>query len=113
VTVPGAATYEWLGGKFLVERSANEHPQFPDAISILGRGDGGPQVDYFDERGVRRIYRVAVEDGMFRMWRDAPGFRQRFAMPIGGDRLEGVWELDEGEGFRPDLAITYRRRGAG
>ncbi len=111
--VSGTATYEWLGGKFLVGRSTTDRPEFPDAVSIIGPGDDGPQVDYFDDRGVKRIYRVAVEDGIFRMWRDEPGFRQRVEMPLGGDVLEGVWELDRGEGFKPDLAITYRRRAGG
>ena len=111
--VPGTAAYEWLGGKFLVERSTNEHPLFPDAISIIGPDDDGVRMDYFDERGVTRVYRVAVEDGVFRAWRDEPGFRQRLAMRIGGDVMEGTYELDQGDGFKPDLAITFRRRAAG
>jgi hypothetical protein len=110
VVVPGTATYEWLGAGFLVERSTNDHPQFPDAVSIFGPGEDGVQVDYFDERGVKRIYRAAVEDGAFRTWRDEPGFRQRLILPIGGDVMEGVWELDRGDGFQPDLAISFRRR---
>jgi hypothetical protein len=113
VVVPGTATYEWLGGKFLVERSTNEHPLFPDAIAVLGPDEEGVRMDYFDERGVTRVYRVAVEEGVFRVWRDEPGFRQRLAMPIGGDTMEGAYELDEGEGFKPDLRMTFRRRGAG
>jgi hypothetical protein len=113
VVVRGTATYEWLGGKFLVERSTTEHPQFPDAVKVFGPDDDGVRVDYFDERGVTRVYRAAVDDGTLRMWRDEPGFRQRIDLPLGGDVIEGVWELDRGEGFKPDLAIAYRRRAGG
>jgi hypothetical protein len=113
VVVPGTDSYEWLGGKFLVERSTNDHPQFPDAIVVYGPDDEGVRMDYFDERGVSRLYRAAVEDGVLRVWRDEPGFRQRLALPIGGDVMEGVYELDRGDGFKPDLAKTFRRRAAG
>ena len=40
-------------------------------------------MEYFDSRGVRRIYGVSLEDGVLRMWRDAPGFDQRFCATLG------------------------------
>jgi hypothetical protein len=46
------------------------------------------------------------------MWRDAPGFAQRFTGTSGddGDTITGVWQLcRDGETWNPDLEITYRR----
>ena len=38
--VRGTAAIEWLEGqRFLVVRSHNDHPDFPDAISIIGFTD--------------------------------------------------------------------------
>jgi hypothetical protein len=35
--VRGRATYEWLeGGRFLIQRAVNEHPDFPDSLCVIG-----------------------------------------------------------------------------
>ena len=36
-------------------------------------------MEYFDSRGVRRTYGVSLDDGVLRIWRDDPGFDQRFS----------------------------------
>ena len=73
--VRGRATFEWLeGGHFLIWRARNEHPDFPDSISILGcaapggpcaSGDpgGGCTLRYFDSRGVSRLCVLGAEAG--------------------------------------------------
>jgi hypothetical protein len=39
--VPGSITLEWLeGGRFLVQRSRNDHELFPDAICVIGAPRG-------------------------------------------------------------------------
>ena len=67
---------------------------------------------YFDSRGVQRIYQVVMGDGVWTMWRDAPGFSQRFTGRIGdgGDTIAGQWQLSK-DGFHwaDDLEITFRR----
>jgi hypothetical protein len=112
--VPGTITYEWLeGGHFIVQRSHNEHELFPDAICVIGAPETGDGLvmEYFDSRGVRRTYGISLDDGVLRMWRDAPGFDQRFAATIGHDSFEGVHQLAETPGeWRDDLKVTYRRR---
>ena len=112
--VPGAVTYEWLeGGRFVVQRTHNEHELFPDAIGIIGAPEEGEGLvmEYFDSRGVRRTYRIANEDGLLRMWRDAPGFDQRYVATLGEASFEGVWQVAETPGdWRDDLKVTYRRR---
>ena len=113
--VPGAMTFEWLeGGRFLIQRSRNEHEQFPDAISVIGAPENGEGLvmEYFDSRGVRRTYGISLEDGVLRIWRDDPAFAQRFEARLGDDAFEGLWQLARTPGdWRDDLRVVYRRRG--
>jgi len=113
--VPGRVRFEWLAGeRFLIQRAENEHPEFPDSICVIGvmEGDEDLSMQYFDSRGIHRLYRIGFDGTELRIWRDAPGFAQRLTAKLSADSstLEGVWELNEGDqGFRDDLAITYRR----
>jgi hypothetical protein len=112
--VSGGITFEWLeGGRFLIQRSRNDHELFPDAICVIGvpEADDGLVMEYFDSRGVRRTYGVSLEDGVLRMWRHHPGFDQRFSAALGPDAFEGQWQLAETPGdWQDDLKVIYRRR---
>jgi hypothetical protein len=114
VVVPGTVTYEWLeGGHYLIQRSQNDHELFPDAICVIGAPETGDGLvlEYFDSRGVRRTYGISLEDGVLRIWREAPGFDQRFSAQIAHDRFEGVYQLAETPGdWEDDLKVSYRRR---
>ena len=111
--VPGTVMFEWLeGGRFLIQRSHNDHELFPDAICVIGPPEAGDGLvmEYFDSRGVRRTYGVSLEDGVLRYWRDAPGFDQRFVATLGPDGFEGLSQLARTPGdWRDDLKVTYRR----
>ena len=121
--VRGHATFEWLeGGHFLIWREHAEHPDFPDSISILGceveegadaSGDaGGCSLRSFDSRGFFRRYALGAEAGVWRFWRDWPGFSQRFTgtFSADGDTIDGVAELNQdGSAWEEDLRVTYRR----
>jgi len=130
VVVHGTVVAEWLEGeRFLIHRARTDHPDFPDSISIIGftgldrvhaandatpAGDGEEQLrmHYFDSRGVSRVFEVAVDDASWRMWRDAPGFSQRFTgtWADGGDTIVGRTQLSRDDvQWNDDLAITYRR----
>ena len=68
-------------------------------------------MEYFDSRGVRRTYSASIEDGVWRVWRDQPGFDQRFCATLGEDHFEGVFQLAETPGdWQDDMKVTYRRR---
>ena len=117
--VRGRATYEWLeGGRFLIQHAVNEHPDFPDSLSVIGvmEGETDLSMQYFDSRGVHRVYAVGFDGTELTLERDAPGFAQRGSANLSEDSstLAGVWQLNEDDrGYRDDLAFTYRRASGG
>src|ERR1051325_6463175 len=65
--IRGSAEIGWLDGeRFLIYRSGYDHPDIPNATSIIGDTDG-LQMHYFDSRGVFRIYGVTVTDDGWEM----------------------------------------------
>lgn len=114
-TVHGQKTFEWLeGGHFLLERSRFDHPDVPDSISIYGAGDSDAPlgVHYFDSRGVLRVSKMSLSDGTWKVWRDAPGFSQRFTGKFGegGKTIEVSGELSkDGVNWEHDFTHTYTR----
>ena len=111
--VHGRAVFEWLEGRrFLINRARNDHPDFPDSISIIGPADEGIAMHYFDSRGVHRIYLASFDERVLRLSRDVPGFSQRFAGEFAedGNAITGLWKLSRDDStWNDDLAITYRR----
>jgi hypothetical protein len=131
LVVHGTAEMSWLEGeRFVIHRARTDHPQFPDSISILGimdrdraEDDGSTSpalapptrlcMHYFDSRGVFRVYDMSIGDGVWRLWRNAPRFSQRFTGTLAGngDTIDGRWELCQDDiSWESDLQITYRRR---
>ncbi len=113
--VHGRASFEWLeNGAFLMMRTEVDEPGIPSGISIFGSDDtaGAYFMLYFDERGVSRKFEVTLHDNVWKMWRDAPGFSQRFTGTIaeGDQTIVGVWDLSQDDStWVKDLELTYRR----
>ena len=113
--VRGRTTFEWLeGGRFLIQRAVNEHPDFPDSLCVIGvmEDENDLSMQYFDSRGVHRVYAIGFDGSELTLARDVPGFAQRLSAKISddGSTLAGVWQLNQdGHGYRDDLAFTYRR----
>ena len=113
----GRVTFEWLEGRtFLIERWRIELPEAPDGIAIIGAGDepGTFRQYYFDSRGVQRIYEMTLDDGTWKLWRDATDpFPQRFSGTFSddGDAITGRWEkAEDGSTWTIDFDLTYRRQ---
>lgn len=126
VVVRGKATFEWIDGDgFLLMRSSNDHPDFPNSASIIGRAavdrGGEPQDDdealrlfYFDSRGVHRVYELSLTREAWEWRRDSPELSQRFRATFeeDGDVLAGQGRMSrDGETWEDDIAMTYRRVG--
>jgi Protein of unknown function (DUF1579) len=107
--------FEWLQGKqFLIQRWEVEHPDTPDGIAIIGfdaEKDAYVQ-HYFDSRGVARLYEMSLADGVWKLWRESPGFSQRFAGTFSddGNAIHGRWEIStDGSNWEPDFDLNYLR----
>jgi len=121
-SIAGSVSFEWLvGERFLIHRTHYDHPDFPDAVSLIG-DTGGLRMHYFDSRGVHRLYDVAVTDDAWTitMTRSAAEsyasghapFSQRLTYTFtDADRTISVLgELSYDDvTWEDDIKITYRR----
>ena len=111
----GHTSFEWLeNGAFLMMRSEIDDPRFPSAIAIFGSDDseGKCYMFTFDERGISRKHEVTLRDNVWKWWRNAPGFLQRYEGRIvdGGNTIIGKGELSkDGVSWEKDLDLTYTR----
>jgi hypothetical protein len=120
----GHTVFEWLEGGAFVRQTADadtppDDPEWransplPTVVIIgLDDADGTFTVLYSDARDVFRVYRMTLEDGVWRQWRAAPGFHQRFTGAISEDgaTITAMWEFSsDGESWRKDFDLVYRR----
>jgi hypothetical protein len=79
---------------------------------IGGFEDVGLAMHYFDSRGLHPVHRMSFGDGVWKLWRDAPGFSQHCTLSEDGNALDGQCELSTDDStWTDDLKITYRRVG--
>ena len=109
----GRTTFEWLEGKFfLTQRFVNDHPAAPSGIAIIGSGHE-PDIllqHYYDSRGVSRVYETSFDGRTWKVWREAPGFSQRYTGRLSDDgrRIEGAWEgSTDGHEWKHDFDLAY------
>jgi len=108
----GRTSFEWLEhGAFLIMRSEIDDPRFPKGIAIVGSDDteGEYYMLAFDERGVSRKYEVTLRDTIWKWWRNAPGFFQRYEGTIvdDGNTIIGKGELSkDGVSWEKDLDLA-------
>ena len=111
----GHTSFEWLeNGAFLMMRSEINDPRFPSTIAIIGSDDseGGYYMLTFDERGVSRKHEMTLCDNIWKWWRNAPGFFQRYEGIIvdDGNTIICKGELSkDGSTWEKDLDLTYKR----
>jgi hypothetical protein len=111
----GKAKFEWIeGGTFLLERETAEQPEFPNASMIIGCDNDLGTYSWLqsDSRGISRIYHMTLQDGVWKQWRDAPGFAQRFTgiFHADGKQITGRWEQSsDGVNWAIDFDLTYTK----
>ena len=112
--IAGSGDVEWFEGeRFLIYRTHYDHPDFPDAISIIG-DTGGLHMHYFDTRDVYRLFEltVAAEGWAIAMGLHGdPPFSQRMAYTFEHvNQMSGKGQLSYDDvNWDDDLHITYRR----
>jgi hypothetical protein len=115
-TAFGHSSFEWLvEGTLLIWHFDWEPGGPPTALSVIGH-DGTDETCcmlYSDERGVSRIYQMSLEGGVWKTWRDAPGFLQRITGTFSdeGNTITCHGELSyDGSNWEQDLDVTYTRK---
>src|SRR4026208_2111885 len=93
----GRASFDWLeGGAFLIQRSEISAPEFPRSTAIIAPDDEAEKYGmlYFDSGGVSRLYKMTFSGGIWTLWRDFPGFSQRFNGTFSDDGkvITAYWE---------------------
>ena len=109
----GRTTFEWLDGQFfLIQRFMVDNPAAPSGIAIIGSEEGAQAFSqhYYDSRGVARLYQMSLNDGVWKLWREAPGFWQRYTgvFPDDGRTINGAWEGSaDGSQWKHDFDLNY------
>jgi hypothetical protein len=65
---------------------------------------------YYDSRGVARVYQMSLNEGTWKLWREAPGFHQRYTGVFSedGNRIMGAWEKSaDGSEWKHDFELSY------
>jgi hypothetical protein len=113
----GRTTFTWVeDGAFLVERQADERGQV-QAVWLIGHDEatGKYEVLYYDtnfRRQASRIYETDVKNNIWRKWRNANGFSQRFEGTPNRDKnqIKGQWESSEdGIHWKHDFDLVYSK----
>lgn len=124
---PLRSVFDWQeNGAFLVQRTDvtpesampeewDGHAPFP-TVTTTGYDESAGEFTtlYADGRGVARVYGTSMTDGVWRQWRAAPGFHQRFTGTLeeAGDTITGGWEWSsDGSEWQSDFDMTYKRVG--
>ncbi len=112
----GKAVFAWQEGKaFLVQRSSFAPSELPPAATmIIGRDEtlGNYSMLYHDSRDVSRVLAMSLDKGVWKLWRNSPGFSQRFKGTFSqdGHTIRGRWEKSfDGLNWERDFDLTYTK----
>jgi hypothetical protein len=113
--VKGNAVFEWLeDAAFLIMRMGDNPSKSQGAIWLINRDESssGYKVFYYDDRKVSRIYEMSFAEQVWKLWRQSPGFSQRFEGKINhdGNRILARWEKsNDGQTWEHDFDVMYTR----
>jgi|SRR5579859_181187 len=114
-TVKGLVSFAWIqDGAFLLMRMGDKPPGPPAALWLISRDESAPgyTVFYYDSRSVSRVYEMSFSEGVWKMWRNAPGFCQRYEGTVSkeGKTIAAHWEKSvDGTRWEHDFDITYMK----
>ena len=111
----GRTSFDWLEqGGFLIQHSEVPDTEFPRGIAVIGPDDTAETycMLYFDSRGVSRIYQMSLNGDVWKIWRDFPGFSQRFLGTFSKDHsvITAHWEKsNDGSNWELDFNLEYSK----
>lgn len=114
-TVIGLISFKWLENQpFIIEHSEFSDSEFPSGTQVIGLDDINKNycVLYSDSRGVLRIYEMSLNEGLWKIWRTAPDFSQRFtgAFSDNNNTITARWEnSQDGLNWEHDFDLTYTK----
>lgn len=114
-TVKGSVSFAWAqDGAFLLMRMGDEPAGPPTAVWLISRDESAPEytVFYYDSRSVSRVYGMSFSEGVWKMWRNAPGFCQRYEGTVSkdGKTIAARWERStDGTTWEHDFDVTYTK----
>ena len=91
------------------------HYQLGPSHWVVGGDDDAQEytILYSDDRLVSRVYRMSFDGKIWRIWREAPGFYQRFEGRVqkNGRRIDARWEKseDDGKTWKHDFDLIFSR----
>lgn len=106
------AALERLIGTWQLESTVEGRSMARGSTTFGWIEDGVFLLQHADARGVYRIYQMRLTDEEWTVWRDAPGFFQRFigSFGDGGKTITGCWESSrDGSAWEPDFDMRYWR----
>jgi hypothetical protein len=82
--------------------------------AVIGADDDSGEFSmlYGDARGVHRVYRMTLTGDTWTVWRETPGFHQRYVGRFSEDgaMITGGWQSSrDGYTWAPDFELDYRR----
>jgi hypothetical protein len=114
--VRGHGSFAWIeSGAFLLHHAEIPNSDFPRQVAVIGPDDAAElyRMLYFDSRGVSRVYRMTISGGIWTLWREFPGFSQRFHGTFSDDGkiIIARWEKSgDGSDWEHDFDLTYRKK---
>ncbi len=111
--IRGSASFEWIeDGGYLVIHQGRKGIDANYATWIIGADESSTDysVLYFDDRKVSRIYEMSFKNGVWKIWRNAANFSQRFEGVLSNDgkTIAAQWEKSsDGKKWEHDFNIKY------
>jgi len=114
-TIKGPVSFGWTeDGAFLLMCMGGKPLSPPAALWLISRDEAVPNytVLYYDSRSVSRVYEMSFSEGEWKMWRNAPGFCQRYEGVVSknGEAITAHWaRSNDGTTWEHDFDVTYTK----
>ena len=114
-TLVGQTSFAWHeGGAFLIMRNEVDDPDFPTGLAIFASDDSSDRIvmNYFDERGVSRLFDVVADEHAVSWRREDPTLAQSVSIIAeGSSRLITHGRMSEKGGpWGDDLSQLFERK---